>query len=47
MFDVGCMLGIAFTGWMSLQRHGFLSRRVLYSFVALQLGVVYLLVAVA
>jgi len=35
-------VGIAFTGWMSLQRHGFLSRRVLYSFVALQLGVVYL-----
>jgi hypothetical protein len=35
-------VGIAFTGWMSLQRHSFLSRKVLYSFVALQLGVVYL-----
>ena len=35
-------VGIAFTGWMSLQRHSFLSRKVLYSFVVLQLGVVYL-----
>ena len=35
-------VGIAFMGWMSLQRHGFLSRGVLYSLVVLQLGVVYL-----
>lgn len=35
-------VGIAFTGWMSLQRHSFLSRGVLYSLVVLQLGVVYL-----
>jgi hypothetical protein len=35
-------VGIGFTGRMSLQRHGFFSRGVLYLLVALQLGVVYL-----
>jgi hypothetical protein len=35
-------VGIAFMGWISLQRHGFLSRGVLYLLVTLQLGVAYL-----